>query len=200
MPIAPSDIRAQQFRVVFRGYDIEEVDTFLDWIEEQLTRLPGSPSQGTGAAGAAGPDDAPGPDATATAELRGGSPRALRTLHLAERMADQMIADATAEATEIRARARAEAQTVLREARTEAAAVVAAAHRRPPAEIDGMVVRVQRLLAELDRLGDEERRCREGLRTWLDEHDGTRDRRHPLVVPNVAVRRVDTTAPLAAVP
>ena len=42
MSIDPAVVRAQEFRVVFRGYDVEEVDAFLDWIEQQLAAPAGT--------------------------------------------------------------------------------------------------------------------------------------------------------------
>jgi cell division initiation protein len=202
VPIEPADIRAQQFRVAFRGYDIGEVDAFLDWIEEELRRPSGVrvPS-----------GDAPaGLRAVASAEEHGTPSAALRTLLHAERMAEQVLADATTDAAEIVARSRAEAESILADARDEAAQIVTAAHRVPPSEVDDLVTRGRRLRAELDRVDESERRCREELRTWLDEHERLLDQ-PPRPVPGEAgdrpargradttVRRVTTTLPFTAV-
>ena len=194
MPIDPAEIRDQEFRVVFRGYDIGEVDAFLDRIEEELTRPSGDAGAGTPAAADGAPPTA-----------------ALRTLVHAERMAEQLLAEATAEATAIRAQARAEAAAVLADARAEAAQVVGAASRRPRPEIDDLVARGRRLRAELDRLGQADRHCRDELRSWLDEHGRLLDQPPPPASgaagdPSArtrpeatTVRRVTTTLPLAAV-
>jgi cell division initiation protein len=185
VPIDPAAVRAQEFRVVFRGYDVEEVDAFLDWIEQELTAP----------AGAAPADPAPG----------GASARAVRTLLHAE----QMLADAAAEAAAIRERAHAEARGIVADARAEAAHLVATAHRRPSADIDEIVTRGRRLGAELERLGEFERRCREQLQAWLDDSGRLLEHRSVPAGPEPAdayrrdtgttVRRVVTTLPITAV-
>ena len=208
MPIDPAAIRAQEFRVVFRGYDIGEVDAFLDGIEEELTRTAGVPaSSGEAPSGTDVSAAVPG----ASAEEGSTSSLALRTLLHAERMSEQVLAEATAEAAAIRAGARAEAENVLAEARSEAAHIVAAAHLGPLSEIDQLVARGRRLRAELDRLDESERRCRDDLRTWLDEHEKLLDQPPPpgtdaagarpvrARADTTTVRRVSTTLPFAAV-
>ena len=211
MPIEPADIRAQEFRVAFRGYDIGEVDAFLDWIEEELCRPPGEAPAGQGAyAAEPGAGSPAGLHAVAPAGEHGTPSAALRTLLHAERMAEQVLADATTDAAEIVARSRAEAESILADARDEAAQIVTAAHRVPPSEVDDLVTRGRRLRAELDRVDESGRRCREELRTWLDEHERLLDQ-PPRPVPGEAgdrpsrgrgdttVRRVTTTLPFTAV-
>jgi cell division initiation protein len=175
VPIDPADIRAQEFRVTFRGYDIGEVDAFLDWIEEELSR-PSGVRVPSGAAPAGPGADAAGLRAAASAEEQGTPSAALRTLLHAERMAEQILAD----------------------------------HRAPRSEVDDLVARGRRLRAELDRVDESERRCREELRTWLDEHERLLDAPpHPVVGEigdrpvrahaDTTVRRVTTTLPFTAV-
>ncbi len=202
MPIDPADIQAQEFRVVFRGYDIREVDTFLDWVEEELTRSSGETPSGA---------DADVAEPGASAEEGSTPSMALRTLLHAERMAEQVLADATADAAAIRARARAEAESLLADAREEAAHIVAAAHLGSRSEIDQLVARGRVLRAELDRVDESERRCRDELRTWLDEHERLLDQPSSPVLGAVGdkpvraradtttVRRVTTTLPFTAV-
>ncbi|MGK5112748.1 MULTISPECIES: DivIVA domain-containing protein [unclassified Geodermatophilus] len=209
MPIDPADIRAQEFRVTFRGYDIGEVDAFLDWIEEELSR-PSGVRVPSGEAPAGPGADAAGLRAPAPAEEHGTPSAALRTLLHAERMAEQVLADATTDAAAIVARSRAEADTILADARDEAAQIVAAAHRAPRSDVDDLVARGRRLRAELDRVDESERRCREDLRAWLDEHERLLDA-PPYPVPgetgdrpararaDTTVRRVTTTLPFTAV-
>ncbi|WP_158579880.1 DivIVA domain-containing protein [Geodermatophilus marinus] len=195
MPIDPAALRSQQFRVVFRGYDVEEVDAFLDRLEEQLARPAEVPT--------APEDDGPG-----------GLPgRAVRTLLHAEQMAEQVLAEATAEATAVRTRAQEEAEAILADARARAAQLTAGAHLRSASEVDELVARGRRLRAELDRLEESERRCREELHGWLDAHGRLREPRPPAPAvpeppartpvqrdtPLPAVRRVVTTLPMSAV-
>jgi cell division initiation protein len=221
VPLTPADIHAQQFRVVFRGYEIGEVDAFLDRLEEELTRLWSASARGDEVPTGADHRPAPPPAAAAghlgdpaaggTREDEAAS-RVLRTLLRAEQMAERTVADAIAEADEIRARARAEAEVVLADARTEASQVSALMRKRSQGEVDDLVARGRRLRAHLDRLGEQERRCREALRTWLEEHEALFDQRPPaaspapaaqhLAVPpadTVVVRHADAATPLVAV-
>lgn len=39
MPLTPTDVANKQFKIVFRGYSLDEVDGFLDEVESELTRL-----------------------------------------------------------------------------------------------------------------------------------------------------------------
>ncbi len=193
MPIDPAAIRAQEFRVVFRGYDVEEVDAFLDWIEQELSR----PAQG--------------PDAPSPAEPAYGAAyaQAMRTLRHAEQAAERMLAEAAADAAAVRERAHAEARGIVADARADAVHIVATTPRRPSADVEDLVVRAERLRAELDRLGASERRCREQLQTWLEGHGRLFDRgpvpatsevpADPLRRdPGTTVRRVLTTLPTSA--
>jgi cell division initiation protein len=166
--IAPDEIEAQQFRVMFRGYDVEQVDAFLDRMQQEFTRLLAEREPGTG----------PGPDGNTSATsdppadeaAPGPSARALRTLLRAEQMADQMIADAEAEADEIRAQAQAERQQALAETRAECARVHADLTVQREQEIGALLVRLEQLQAEVARLDDLESRARESLQRWIDQH------------------------------
>ena len=39
MKISPMDVRQQQFKLKFRGFDVEEVDSYLDLIANELEEL-----------------------------------------------------------------------------------------------------------------------------------------------------------------
>jgi cell division initiation protein len=165
---APDEIEAQQFRVMFRGYDVEQVDAFLDRMQQEFTRLLAERAPGTGPVSDGNPSatsDPPADEATP-----GPSERALRTLLRAEQMADQTIADAEAEAAEIRAHAQAERQQALAETRAECARVHADLTVQREQEIGALLVRLQQLQAEVARLDDLENRARESLQRWIDQH------------------------------
>src|SRR5580700_7567838 len=103
MPLTPEDVQNKRFTVVrFKsGYDEEEVDGFLDEIETELRRLLGennSLKQAVAAAPTAPPP--PPPPAEDPNET------ALRTLLLAQRTADDAIAQAQGEAESILSDAR----------------------------------------------------------------------------------------------
>ena len=97
MPLTPTDVANKQFRIAFRGYSLDEVDAFLDEVETELSRLlrdnaglkdgPGAPAAATGPAAAPAPLPLQGMQ---------GQEAALRTLLLAQRTADEAIAEARA--------------------------------------------------------------------------------------------------------
>ena len=160
MPLTPRDVAEKQFRRNFRGYDVDQVDAFLDEVEAEIKRLmtaaataPSSRPAAEAAPAPAGP--APAGPATATAppvdEPRlatlEGQEAALRTLLLAQRTADEAIAEARAEADQILTAARDEAAATLTAAREEAGAALTAARE----EAEGTLTRSREDAARADR-------------------------------------------------
>lgn len=99
MPLSPDDVERQVFKEKIRGYDMEEVDAFLDRVVERMRELEAerdrlSRESRPAAQPATGDDDAD--------LLR-------RTLVTAQRAADQTLADAHAEADRVLSEARFEA-------------------------------------------------------------------------------------------
>ena len=123
MPLTPTDVANKQFRIAFRGYSLDEVDAFLDEVETELSRLlrdnaglkDGAGASSALAASAAAPEPAP-----RLAQGLEGQEQALRTLLLAQRTADEAIAEARAEAEQMVTAARTEAEAALGSARSEA--------------------------------------------------------------------------------
>jgi len=204
VPIDPTDIEAQRFRIVFRGYDVEAVDAFLDQVQRDMAELIAAreslravtarpedapaATQDPAPAGEAdgrlpgGPDD----DAAGVGSAQGGpAARALRTLVRAESMAEQTIADAVTEADEVRARAEAEAERILAAARTESGRVEAELQQRREREIGALVLRTHELQAEIDRLRAVARQCQDGLRDWLAAHERLLGERLPVLDPEL---------------
>lgn len=144
MPLTPTDVANKQFTVtrMKAGYAIDEVDSFLDEVEGELARLlrenndlrvrpaaaaPASPSDAPAA-----PEPAPVPEPAAAPPQQLGSASegqeaALRTLLLAQRTADEAVAEARAEAAQIVQAAQAEADQLLTAARNEAEQLVTSA-------------------------------------------------------------------------
>ena len=115
VPLTPTDVANKQFKIAFRGYALDEVDAFLDEVESELARLlrdnddlrtaperaaAPPPARRRRAAAAAPARRAPAPPPLAAME---GQEAALRTLLLAQRTADEAIAEARAEAEQIAA-------------------------------------------------------------------------------------------------
>lgn len=111
MTLTADEVRQQVFRVAFRGYDVEQVDGFLDRLERDLR----------GGEGPASPAEPVGD--TESHSITG---RGMRVLQLAEQAAEQLVAEARAEAARLRAelaeqseREREELERRLRELRDE---------------------------------------------------------------------------------
>jgi DivIVA domain-containing protein len=124
MPLTPEDVRNRRFKTSFRGYDEEEVDSFLDEVEVELTRLLGdndSLRQRLDAIAAAPP---PQPVSSEAEEML------RRTLLLAQRTADETVASAQAEAERLTAEARESADATVQQAEQQAASAIGDLERR----------------------------------------------------------------------
>jgi len=167
MTITPADIQSQQFPIAFRGYNVEAVDTFLDRLQADLAEMLAD------RAGAAPLTDADTSTPTGTDHLSrtedGPAARALRTLARAEQMAEQMMADAVAEADGLRARAQVEAQDITAAARAESSRIEAEPHLRRQREVGGLMIQAQQLRSEIDRLAGLERQYRAAMLALLSE-------------------------------
>ena len=133
MPLTPAEVANKQFKIAFRGYSLDEVDAFLDEVESELSRLLRDNAEGRSQPAVAGPTPptvtpAPvsSPEQLPLDSLR-GQEAALRTLLLAQRTADEAIAEARAEAEQILATARSEAESAMGSARSEASSTLARA-------------------------------------------------------------------------
>ncbi len=143
MAITPADIEKKTFSTALRGYDLDEVDDFLDEmvvavreLQEELTQAKDRAAQfeGDPQAVAAVPMAAPGPDESAVG----------RALVAAQQAADRMLEDARAEADKIVGGARSEADTFAQERDQKKAEVDA-----EMAEMTGLVAGVRNKLAVL---------------------------------------------------
>jgi DivIVA domain-containing protein len=126
--LTAQDVHERQFRLVRQstGYDIDEVDGFLDEVEAELRRLQSeldaarggaspataaggpeaeaSPAAAEGSAEAGAASEAePGPDKPRTSVIEAPAAAAARILELAQRTADEYIAEAQKHADRIRA-------------------------------------------------------------------------------------------------
>ncbi len=145
MAITPADIEKKTFSTALRGYDLDEVDDFLDEmvvavreLEEELTRskervaqLENDPEAMAAVAAAPPP---PGPDESAVG----------RALIAAQTAADRLLEDAQSEADKIVGDARSEADSFAQERDRKKADVDA-----EMAEMTGLVAGVRNQLAVL---------------------------------------------------
>jgi cell division initiation protein len=187
--VTPADIEAQQFPIVFRGYKVEAVDAFLDQLQQELAgtweeraaRGPSTPSAGGAADRPAADLPAPTGAGQPVDGETGHAARALRTLVRAEQMAEQVTAEASAEAAEIRARAQVEADTIIAAARVESSRLEAELKLRRQQEVGGLLDQRQQLRAEIDRLIRLERQYHDALQSLLSEQQRTLEQRIPVL-------------------
>jgi DivIVA domain-containing protein len=124
MPLTPEDVRNRRFKTSFRGYDEEEVDSFLDEVEVELTRLLSDNDGLRERAQSAPPPQAAQPVSSEAEEML------RRTLLLAQRTADETVAAAQAEAERITSEARVRAASTVQQAEAQAASAVGDLERR----------------------------------------------------------------------
>src|SRR6266508_4533025 len=156
-PLTPLDIQHKEFTKAMRGYAMHEVDTFLDQVTEEFTRLQdevtrlreqaAAAQQGGVPAQAAAPPP-PAPAAPPQVSLPPGDPRAgeeaiARALVMAQRMADQTVEEAKAKAKAMVGEAEARAKSVTEQSQlrarevTEAAAPSGPVAPNPPPGMSG---------------------------------------------------------------
>jgi DivIVA domain-containing protein len=163
MPLTPEDVQNKRFTVVRfgkSGYDEEEVDTFLDEIETELRRLlsEGDTLRADLEEAKAAPIPEPQPVAPVEpAPAEDPNETALRTLLLAQRTADDAIAQAKAEAEKLLNEARMHAASIERDAQAE--------HAAKAAELEAARAVIEAQIAELR---DYEHDFRGRLRTHLE--------------------------------
>src|SRR5215218_7267270 len=123
-PLTPLDIQHKEFTKAMRGYAMHEVDTFLDQVTEEFTRMQDEIARLREQASSAAPaqpapvvQQAPPPPPQpqpVAAEPRGGAggeEAIARALVMAQRMADQTVEEAKAKAMVAEAEARAKNMT-----------------------------------------------------------------------------------------
>jgi DivIVA domain-containing protein len=190
MPLTPEDVQNKRFRTVkgpFKeGYDEEEVDAFLDEIEAELRRLIAENDSLRAQPPVAAPAAAAAPVAAAP---RAEEPNeaALRTLLLAQRTADDAIAEAKAEAEQLVAQAKVRASSIESEAQQQHAAAMAELQRQRAA-----------LDAQIEELRTFEREYRTRLKAYLEGQLRELDSR--AVAPAAAGAAPRATAPAAPPP
>ena len=208
-PLTPQDVSNKRFTPVRlrEGYDMGEVDQFLDQVEAELERLIKesddlrvklAAAQGgqTGAVptpAAASPAEAAGDTAeTPGSAAAAAAPRetikvvtaaeassaALRLLELATRNADEVVAEAKEEAEQIVVTARTEAETVEQEARIRAQNLESETDARRTELFGDLEKERVRLDGEVDTLRAFEREYRSRLKSYFTEQLASLDSVH----------------------
>ena len=163
MPLTPIDVQQKTFATALRGYDLDEVDDFLDQVVTSLNDYEQRLSDAKDRISAL----------EAEAATKGDDESAIsRALVTAQRSADKLVADAEADATRIRADAEADATRVRDQASAEAARI--SEEMRAQTEALEMDKRAQRsrLEAEISAMSRGVGELRDKVRGLLRDIDG----------------------------
>jgi DivIVA domain-containing protein len=156
MEMSPKAIAAVTFPVVRKGYDPEQVRSFLSQLSRGVEELQNRALQAEAKARLTAAAPAPATETTNMESIT-------KTLVIAQRTADATLSDARTEADGIRKQATERAETILAEAKAQGAQIVTAAEQealrtadvtrsRVAAEVDALENRRQALLEDVDTL------------------------------------------------
>jgi DivIVA domain-containing protein len=158
MPLTPLDIQHKEFTKAMRGYAMHEVDTFLDQVTEEFTRMQDEIARLREQATTGGPPpqpapvpQAPPPPQAVAAEGRAGGEEAIaRALVMAQRMADQTVEEAKVKAKSMVAEAEARAKNMTEQAQMRAREVTEAAQMRAREVTEAAQARARELTEGLE--------------------------------------------------
>lgn len=165
-PLTPLDIQHKEFTKAMRGYAMHEVDTFLDQVTEEFTRMQdeiarlreqassAAPPQPAPVQMQAPPPPPPPQPQPVAAEARGGGAGGeeaiARALVMAQRMADQTVEEAKVKAKSMVAEAEARAKNMTEQAQMRAREVTEAAQMRAREVTEAAQARARELTEGLE--------------------------------------------------
>ena len=163
-PLTPLDIQHKEFTKAMRGYAMHEVDTFLDQVTEEFTRMQDEIARLREQASSAAPSQPvqmqqappppPPPQAQPVpAEARGGAggeEAIARALVMAQRLADQTVEEAKVKAKSMVAEAEARAKNMTEQAQMRAREVTEAAQMRAREVTEAAQARARELTEGLE--------------------------------------------------
>ena len=164
-PLTPLDIQHKEFTKAMRGYAMHEVDTFLDQVTEEFTRMqdeiarlreqassaaPAQPAPVMQQAPPPPPQPQPQPVAAEARGSAGGEEAIARALVMAQRMADQTVEEAKVKAKSMVAEAEARAKNMTEQAQMRAREVTEAAQMRAREVTEAAQARARELTEGLE--------------------------------------------------
>ncbi len=196
MPLTPEDVQEKQFSTVRlkEGYDMEEVDDFLDEVQAELERMRrendelrdklAAVTRGGGLVGSAEPlppraSEAPKPPPSAMAPPSSEAPQgvqgqpseaAAKVLALAQRTADELVADAKAEADRLLTDARQRAEKIDSEIKAKVSKLEAEARQKAEAVERDAAQHKQEVFSALEQECAQLERRRDELRDFEREY------------------------------
>jgi DivIVA domain-containing protein len=197
MPLTPEDVRNKVFTAVRlrEGYDVNEVDDFLDEVVAELERLladnddlrakleaceqqrvatapaakaPVAPSPPPPPAPAPTPVPTPPPAPVAAPAGSGSADAAARLLQLAQKTADELVGDARSQAEKILGEARSKGEQLVAESRGRAERIDREAQERQRQTIGTLEQQKIDLERKVEELRAFEREYRTRLKSYLE--------------------------------
>jgi len=174
-PLTPLDIQHKEFTKAMRGYAMHEVDTFLDQVTEEFTRLQDEVGrlreQAANGGMTAAPPSPPPSVASAPAPMPQAEPRAgeeaiARALVMAQRMADQTVEEAKSKAKSMVTESEARSKNMTEQAQMRAREVTEAAQMRAREVTEAAQVRAREVTETAQARA---RELTEGLETRYKE-------------------------------
>lgn len=172
MDVTPQELRDVEIRESFRGYHRDEVDELLEraaatieHLEHQIRVLQERLAAGPGGAPAPA---APGPAPAPTRVPVPDGDVIQRTLILAQKAADEAVAEAQARAQQLTSEAEAKAQALVSEAESTARRIAESERRRIEAEIGQLSATRDALREDVDALQRFASEFRDRLRSALE--------------------------------
>jgi DivIVA domain-containing protein len=168
MDVTPQELRGSEIKDAWRGYDRDEVDDLLEraavTIEHLMLQAQEAASHPpiAAAAAAAAPEPVPLPSSRDDAEML------QRTLLLAQRAADDAVAEAQARAKQIVEEAEAKAQALVGDAEATARRIAEGERRRLEVEIQELSARRELLRGDADALDAYASGYRDKIRETLE--------------------------------
>ena len=165
MDVTPQELRGNEIKDSWRGYDRDEVDDLLEraaiTIEGLTQKLQDTASRPAASAPVA-PAEVPLPSNRDDAEML------QRTLLLAQRAADDAVNEAQARARQLLEESEAKAQSLVSDAEATARRIAEGERRRLEAEIMDLSARREQLRADADALDSYASGYRERIRTAIE--------------------------------
>ncbi len=159
MDVTPRELRDLDIREKFRGYDPNDVDDLLERAARSIEKLESQVRDLQQRADSGAVD---------TAKSRENEETIQRTLILAQRAADEAVAEAQAKARQILGDAESKASTMVSEAETTARRQAETERRRLEGEVLELGARRDALVADVDALEEFESDSRARLRRSLE--------------------------------
>ena len=168
MDVTPQELRGSEIKEAWRGYHRDEVDDLLERAAVTIENLARQMQDGNRQAAPVAAGAPVSAEPVPLPSSRDDADMLQRTLLLAQRAADEAVAEAHAQARELVDEAEAKAQSLVSEAESTARRIAEGERRRLEAEIQELSARREKLRTDADALDQYASGYRERLRAAIE--------------------------------